>query len=77
MKYVMISQHVLNHMPRPYHVETIDDALERTGVFSRNVVVKDYEEEEKPSRAQFGTGLFRVEADGQLTLVDSDWDTSD
>jgi len=75
MRYIQLGQHVLNYMPRPFHIESIDPALEKLGVLHRDVYVDEFET--RPKRAKWGTGLFYIEADGQLTLIDSDWDTSD
>lgn len=73
MRYIEISQTILSQMPMPYHIEAVEPALE--GVSHRGTYVTEFEE--RPKRARWGTGLFQIEDDGSLTLIDSDWDTSD
>lgn len=70
-----VSQTLLSQMPRPYHIEALERLLSK--IDQRKVYVSDFTDETKPKRASWGTGLFRIEADGLLTLIDSDWDTSD
>lgn len=75
MRFIQISQTVLSQMPMPYHIESLEAALKKAGVLVRDVYVNEFND--KPNGASWGTGLFQIETDGRLTLIDSDWDSSD
>lgn len=69
--YIRISQTILSQM-KTYNIETLDKVLET--VLVRDVYVKHFE---TPQKATWGTAVYRIETDGNLTMIDSYWDTSD